>query len=259
MKSEVRPRRIAGAFLLFDMAENKKSFILYCDYAEVFNELSDKDAGQLIKHIFSYVNDENPTTDNQVVKASFIAIKLQLKRDLKRWNDIREKRSFAGKKSAEARQQNSTNSTHVNFVQQTSTKSTVNDNVNVTVNVNDNVSTNVDNYIKEKSKRFIPPTVQEVIEYCRERNNKVDPQRFIDHYESNGWIVGKTKMKNWKAAVRTWEKNNLNNNQNGTKQLTAEEQIRATVERVMYGNQQQNGSVQHSSDEEATWIDVTGF
>lgn len=55
-------------------------------------------------------------------------------------------------------------------------------------------------------KKFIPPTVEEVRAYCQERGNKVDPQAFIDHYTSNGWMVGKNKMKSWKAAVGTWER-----------------------------------------------------
>lgn len=58
---------------------------------------------------------------------------------------------------------------------------------------------------KENRKRFSPPTVEEVREYCRERNNNVDPQRFVDFYESKGWKVGKEGMKDWKACVRTWE------------------------------------------------------
>ena len=124
------------------MAENKKSFILYCDYSEIFNDLSNSDAGDLVKHIFSYMNDETHVTDNPVVKASVIAIKLQLKRDLKRWDDIREKRSVAGKRSAEVRQQTSTNSTSVKSVEQTSTNSTVT--VNDTDTVTVNVSTKVD-------------------------------------------------------------------------------------------------------------------
>lgn len=56
-----------------------------------------------------------------------------------------------------------------------------------------------------RSKRFVPPTVEEVKAYCLERGNCVDPQRFVDYYSSNGWMVGKNKMKDWKAAVRTWE------------------------------------------------------
>ena len=56
-----------------------------------------------------------------------------------------------------------------------------------------------------RAKRFVPPTVDEVRDYCQERGNSVDPQRFVDYYSSNGWMVGKSKMKDWKAAVRTWE------------------------------------------------------
>jgi hypothetical protein len=56
-----------------------------------------------------------------------------------------------------------------------------------------------------RSKRFVPPTVEEVAQYCFERMSKVDPQRFVDYYTSNGWMVGKNKMKDWKAAVRTWD------------------------------------------------------
>lgn len=56
-------------------------------------------------------------------------------------------------------------------------------------------------------KKFVPPTVDEVRAYCQERGNKVDPQTFVDFYESKGWMVGRNRMKDWKAAVRTWEKN----------------------------------------------------
>jgi len=54
--------------------------------------------------------------------------------------------------------------------------------------------------------RFAPPTLEEVKAYCQERGNKVDAERFIDFYESKGWMIGKNKMKSWKAAVRTWER-----------------------------------------------------
>lgn len=59
----------------------------------------------------------------------------------------------------------------------------------------------------KKPTTFRKPTVEEIADYCRERGNAVDPQRFFDHYESNGWRVGKAPMKNWQASVRTWEKN----------------------------------------------------
>lgn len=57
-----------------------------------------------------------------------------------------------------------------------------------------------------KDRKNIPPSLEEVTAYCNERHNNVDPQQFIDFYESKGWYVGKTKMKDWKACVRTWEK-----------------------------------------------------
>ena len=60
-----------------------------------------------------------------------------------------------------------------------------------------------------KAKRFMPPTLDQVQNYCTERLNNVDANKFIDHYTSNGWLVGKNKMKDWKAAVRTWEKSNF--------------------------------------------------
>lgn len=64
-----------------------------------------------------------------------------------------------------------------------------------------------DIYISADERHIVPPTLEMVARYCTERNNGVDPQKFIDWYEARGWLVGKTKMKDWQAAVRTWERN----------------------------------------------------
>lgn len=64
-------------------------------------------------------------------------------------------------------------------------------------------------YIKKNNSymgRFTPPTLQEVQVYCMSRHNNVDPEKFIDFYAAKGWMIGKNKMKDWKASVRTWEK-----------------------------------------------------
>jgi hypothetical protein len=58
----------------------------------------------------------------------------------------------------------------------------------------------------KRAAAFVPPTADEVREYCDERGNGIDPEAFRDFYESKGWYVGKNKMKDWKAAVRTWER-----------------------------------------------------
>lgn len=72
----------------------------------------------------------------------------------------------------------------------------------------DNICDSDESQPVKKRKQFKPPTVEEVREYCYERNNNVNAEAFVDFYESKGWMVGKNKMKDWKAAVRTWEKGN---------------------------------------------------
>jgi hypothetical protein len=78
-------------------------------------------------------------------------------------------------------------------------------------------------------KRFKKPTLEEINEYCKERNNNIDAQRFIDFYESKDWMIGKNKMKDWKAAIRTWEKNSKTDTpgwftkENKTEELSEEE------------------------------------
>jgi len=57
----------------------------------------------------------------------------------------------------------------------------------------------------KKRKRFVPPSLEEIKVYCIERGNNINPQVFVDHYQANGWMIGKNKMKDWKAGIRTWE------------------------------------------------------
>ena len=107
------------------------------------------------------------------------------------------------------------------------TKSDTKSDTNVDINIDTNIDTKSDtksdtkvdtiNRYKTKTKKekdiskdiskkkFVPPTAEEVKEYCDSRNNSVDPEKFVDFYASKGWMVGKNKMKDWKAAVRTWE------------------------------------------------------
>jgi len=124
------------------MAENKKSVLLYCDLIHTVEHLPDEFAGKLFKHLLAYINDQDPQTDDVMLKVAFEPIKQALKRDLKKWDKIKEKRSEAGLKSAEARrnkkEQDATNSTSVKSVEQTSTNPTVSVNGNVSVNVSVN-------------------------------------------------------------------------------------------------------------------------
>lgn len=129
------------------MAEGKKSFVLYSDYEELFEELTDADAGQLIKHIFKYVNDKNPITENVIVKVSFIPIKLQLKRDLKDWEQTRIKRSESGKLGGRPKNlenQNKAKEANAFLEKQSKAKKAVTVNVNVTDNVKEINNSEID-------------------------------------------------------------------------------------------------------------------
>jgi len=118
------------------MAVGKKSFIAYADWKNTFDELPNEEAGALIKHIFAYVNDENPESDSVLIRAIFANIKATLKRDLDKWENQLQQRSEAGKKSAEIRALNKINerSTLVDEYVRNSTDS-------VNVSVSDSVTT----------------------------------------------------------------------------------------------------------------------
>ncbi len=112
------------------MAKDKKSFILYVDQKDLFNKLPDEIAGKLIKHIYSYVNDENPESKDLIVNIAFEPIKQQLKRDLKLFEEKRVKRSEAGLAGANKRWQEMANdSKRINAMAKIADN--VNDNVNV--------------------------------------------------------------------------------------------------------------------------------
>jgi len=124
------------------MAENKKSIVIYSDWQSIFEQLEDVEAGKLIKHFFDYVNDKNPELEDRLLKMAFEPMKLQLKRDLSKWEQTKLRRSESGKKgglkSGEVRK-NEANEANASTLKQNEANEavTVNDNVNVNVTVND--------------------------------------------------------------------------------------------------------------------------
>tara|TARA_R110001583_G_scaffold1732_1_gene13437 strand:- start:1915 stop:2535 length:621 start_codon:yes stop_codon:yes gene_type:complete len=77
-------------------------------------------------------------------------------------------------------------------------------------------NTSINNKSINNKVSFKIPTIMQVKEYCTERKNNVDAETFCDFYESKDWLIGKSKMKNWKASVRTWEKRSIKTNNNNT-------------------------------------------
>jgi len=170
------------------MAKDKKSFILYTDQSGVFNQLPDEIAGKLIKHIFAYVNDENPISEDLIINIAFEPIKQSLKRDLKRYIDYVEKQSVNGSKGGRPKKAIKTQITQ-HFFDKPKKADSVSDSVNDSVN--DNVN---------KNKRFIKPTIEDI----KKEFPNFNAEHFYNYYESNGWMVGKNKMKDWKAKVKNW-------------------------------------------------------
>lgn len=123
------------------MAKEKKSFVAYCDWIESFEELSDEEAGRLVKHLFRYVNDKNPEDPDKLTKMCFIPIKQALKRDLNKYQIIRERNIENGKKGGRPKKP-----TGLFGLNEKPKKA-----VNVNVNVNDNDNVNVINKKIESS------------------------------------------------------------------------------------------------------------
>lgn len=193
----------------------RNSFVLYLDYWNHIERLSLKQRGILMTAIFSHAQDNEKPEMDAVTSMAFSFISSQLDRDRDKWEETRRVRVEAGKKGGAVSGQKRKQTKQMLNLLETSEQSESNEAVNVTVTdtvtVNGTVTVNEKNKTADKSpshsnsSRFIPPSVDQVKAYCIDRGNKIDPQVFVDFYTSKGWKVGKEKMKDWKAAVRTWE------------------------------------------------------
>ena len=217
------------------MASNsKKSFVLYHDIRTPLELLDDCERGKLFLAILNYSEFGTLPDFGGALQMAFAFIRAALDRDADKWEDVRQKRAEAGKqggiKSGESRREaNEANASKSKQTKQNEANEAVPGPVPVPGPVLDNVS--VKNGIgadkPPRSTVFQPPTVEEVAAYCRERGNKVDPQRFVDFYTASGWNRGKTKIKDWRACVRTWEKGE----RNGIATGTSEDVSKRTAER----------------------------
>ena len=208
------------------MAENKKGFVLYADQKSIIDMLPNDKAGELLKHIFAYVNDENPINEDPLINLAFEPIKLQLKRDLQKWEETRAKRSIAGSISAEKRkQQNQQVLTSVESVEQTPTNSTVivNDNVNVNDNVKDKVINNIDsrktsfaNSLKPFLNEYGKDMINEFYLYWTEHGEKDKKMRF----EKQTSFDINLRLINWNKRSFQKQNNNSNVNRNSHLKIT---------------------------------------
>jgi uncharacterized phage protein (TIGR02220 family) len=160
------------------MAENKKSFILYCDLIHTIKKLPDDKAGLLFKHLLSYVNDENPETDDLLVEVAFEPIKRQLKRDLQKFEEVKVKRSEAGKLGGRPKNQTKAKKANAFLEKQTKAKKADNDNDNdnvINISIDFDKLIEIYNSIYGRQIRVIPTKAKKQIrERLKEGYTKKD-------------------------------------------------------------------------------------
>ena len=171
------------------MADNKKSFLFYVDWNETFKALPDEKAGLLIKHICSYVNDQNPITDDLLINAVFANIKATLKRDLDKW----QLKSDKNRESANVRW----NKNNANAYKRIKRNAKHADSDIVIDSVIDSVK-------EKKDKRFTPPLISEVKEYFKEKGyTEQSAIKAFEYYDVADWKDSKgNKVKSWKQKMQ---------------------------------------------------------
>ena len=204
---------------------NKGSFILFTEQRAVIEKLSDEQAGRLIKAIYEYAETGVMPELDEMLDLVITPFKLSIDRNNSKWQETKQKRSEAGKLGAEAKKQKQAKQANANFDKQSQANEAnaeidkqsqanqaVSDSVSVSVSVNDSVN----KIKKEKRKRkdFIPPTIEAVEQYAKEKQLNVDTRKFYDYFTAGNWTDSNGKeVKNWKQKMITWsshmEKKNL--------------------------------------------------
>lgn len=177
----------------------RDTFIFYRSFKESMSDLSDKDKLIMYEAISDYSLDLKEPKLTGFPKALFSLIRPILDANIQRWKNGRKGGAPIGNLNAKKRPRNNQKTTE----KQSNKDVNKDKEYNIkNVNIEDKSSNNG----ADKSTRFVPPTLSEVQDYIQKNNYSVDASTFIDFYTSKGWMIGSNKMKDWKAAVRTWQR-----------------------------------------------------
>lgn len=180
----------------------RESFVFYKSFFDQLEALSAEDAFPLYRAIARYgLLHEEPDLKG-IQKVVFIGVRAQLEANWKRWENGCKGSDFGHRGGAPKGNRNASKTTPKQG--QNNPKTTPNENDNVNENVNEKGGTGGTGVSRQQ--RFTPPALEEVQRYVSEKGYRIDAQRFIDYYASNGWKVGKNPMRDWKAAVRNWQR-----------------------------------------------------
>lgn len=186
----------------------------YYSYRKKLEKLSDQEVGRLVRSLLEYgeTGETEELAGRESIAFDFIAD------DINRAKAAYEERCAKNQRNIEKRyaRQDDTNvydgiRTNTNVYETYQTKDKPKTKTKTKDKTKDN-SLPPNGVSDTRAKRFTPPTLDDVSAYIRERGSNVDAQRFLDFYTAKGWMVGKNRMKDWKAAVRTWEKRDSEQN-----------------------------------------------
>ena len=181
---------------------------LFVDYLDAIEPLGDAERGRLFTSLLEYARTGEAPQLGGNERFLFPMMRAQIDRDNAAMAVLSETRSRAGKSGAEAKQANAEFAKQNKQMPNLPSKSSYDKDKDKDKDKDESIM---------RARRFTPPTLEDVSVYVRERGSNVDSQRFLDFYASKGWMVGKNPMKDWKAAVRTWEKReDMVNNSNPT-------------------------------------------
>lgn len=187
---------------------SRNNFTFYRSFAEGLKGVDDATFRRLVTAIMEYALDDEEPELSGIENTVFLAWKANI--------DASNKRKDNGKLGGRPSSENHRLSDEKPLVSDVETIGYEGENHRLEgtkPNIKEKEKENIK--VKEKEKenskenkggRFAPPSLDEIKDYCLERNNKVDPEGFYDFYQSKGWKVGNSPMKDWKAAIRTWEK-----------------------------------------------------
>lgn len=187
------------------MKPNELGFCLFYDWVEVLRPLDAETAFRIILALADYCKDgEKPDHLGGTEYSLFLMMKAQVDRSIERSQKGAEMANARWKSNSKAEEKQCTSNAQA-MLKQCASNTTETETETETITETIIPPYNPPKGNAREAKRFVKPTVEEVTEYCTERGNSIDPQSFIDFYESKGWKIGSQPMKDWKAAVRTWE------------------------------------------------------
>ena len=201
--------------------EKKKTFIMYSDYLSLIEPLNQEQRGELLTVILQYASGLELPEMDPYVAFTFNYIRARIDEDSAKYQKTVEARREAGRLGGLAKQANASKSKQelanlANASKPSKSKQELANLANV-ANLADNDSVYDNDYVIDndyigvinnstKGTRFVPPTPDQVRAYAAEKGYDIDADRFVDFYTSKGWMVGKNKMRDWRAAVRNWAK-----------------------------------------------------